>query len=356
MPDVPEISSRPRRSSAVLLALIAAVLLTAGGLYVMKRSATSKDPPRGTGALLPSPEVAGQIARIRARPHVVFLEPQASGRPRIAFAPLDDLEHARVVTELEAERIYVAGRRFVGLGTMPDAQGETKPGAFVLDEELHCIRTIPLTGIPSRVRASRDGALAAVTLFVTGDSYAGAGFSTRTYVFDLDGKLPVRDLERMKVMQGEDEINPLQMNFWGVAFDEPPTHFYVTLRVGEVRRLVDASLETNTGRVIHPKVECPSLSPDRKRIAYKRLAGILPLKWNVAILDLASDRERVLAGEARSIDDQVEWLDERHVLYAVTEPDAGGAAATNLWSLDVDAVEPARLFLRNAQSPCVARP
>src|SRR6185295_8858820 len=121
----------------------------------------------------------------------------------------------------------------------------------------------------------------------------------------------------------------------------------VTLRVGEVRRLVDASLETSEGRVIHAKVECPSLSPDRTRIGYKRLAGIIPMKWRLAVLDLASDQERVLPGEKRSIDDQVEWLDGTHILYGVSDDVPIGTPSLNVWSLDVDSGLPASLFVKN---------
>ena len=353
---LPEPSSRSPRSRVIVLCSIAAAALFASTFYVLHRSASGANARSFVRPALPNVELEAALARLRTRPYVVFLEPQDHARPRIAFAPLADLEHGRIVTEIEAERVYAAGQRLVCLGSFPGAEGRLEDGAFVLDENLRLVRTIPLIGLPSRVRASRDGTLAAVTLFVKGDSYAGAGFSTRTYVFDLDGRGPIRDLEKLKIKQGEIAIDSPDMNFWGVTFDEPPTRILVTLRSGDTRWLVDASLEKGEGREIHARVECPSLSPDRTRLAYKRLANTLPLRWRIATLDLASDKERVLAGETRSIDDQVEWLDATHVVYAVSEPDARGVLTANLWCLDVDSEEPAQAFLSRAQSPCIVRP
>ena len=68
--------------------------------------------------------------------------------------------------------------------------------------------------------------------------------------------------------------------------------------------------------MIHENVECPSLSPDGTRIAYKKRTGSSSTPWHLTVLDLATMRETPLA-ETRSVDDQVEWLDDDHVLYGV---------------------------------------
>ena len=58
--------------------------------------------------------------------------------------------------------------------------------------------------------------------------------------------------------------------------------------------------------MIAEDVECPSLSPDETRVAFKRRQGD---NWRLHVLDLDTGREYPLA-ETRSVDDQVEWLDD----------------------------------------------
>ena len=53
-------------------------------------------------------------------------------------------------------------------------------------------------------------------------------------------------------------------------------------------------------------VECPSLSPDGTRIAFKTRSdsGVGPITWRIAVLDLATSEVTELA-ETRNVDDQV---------------------------------------------------
>ena len=67
-------------------------------------------------------------------------------------------------------------------------------------------------------------------------------------------------------------------------------------------------------QVLRENVECPSLSPDQRHLAFKsRLAN--GREWRVHVLELATMREWAIETETRSIDDQIEWLDNGHVLY-----------------------------------------
>ena len=104
--------------------------------------------------------------------------------------------------------------------------------------------------------------------------------------------------------------------------------------------------------VLHENVECPSLSPDNRLIAYKRRVGPKPDAWRLYVLDLATMTERPIAGETRFIDDQAEWLDNAQVLYAVPRP---GTATSDAWVVPVDGAGPARVFLAEAESPIVVR-
>jgi hypothetical protein len=59
----------------------------------------------------------------------------------------------------------------------------------------------------------------------------------------------------------------------------------------------------------------------------------------------------VLSTETRSVDDQVEWLDDNSILYHLT----GSSTAADLWVLPVDGRTRPRPLLAGAYSPAVVR-
>jgi hypothetical protein len=128
--------------------------------------------------------------------------------------------------------------------------------------------------------------------------------------------------------------------------------FYASLGTKGTTYLVRGDLGLRKLTVLHENVECPSLSPDNRLIAYKRRVGPKPDAWRLYILDLATMTERPLAGETRYVDDQAEWLDNTQVLYAVPRP---GTATSDSWVAPVDGSGPARVFLAEAESPIVVR-
>lgn len=91
-------------------------------------------------------------------------------------------------------------------------------------------------------------------------------------------------------------------------------------------------------------VECPSLSPDNTRVVFKARIG--PSSWRLHLLDLATLRDTPLA-EARSVDDQAEWLDDESIAYMLPNP-AGGS---DVWTLSVTSQAPSGLLVRRAYSP-----
>ena len=299
--------------------------------------------------------------RLRREPYLVFVEPRSRVAPLLAFTPLDParraaLEGGRVLTTIEAERVYASGTTLVCLGTHAGPDGKSQPGAFVLDAELRILRRFRLEGIPNRVRVSAEGTRAGATFFVTGDAYAGSGFSTRTYLLDLAGPDSPLDLERMVVEHQGRVVDAVDRNLWGVTFFGSSTRFLATLRTGEERLLVEFDAASKQGRSIHALVECPSLAPKQDRIAFKRLVQEPYERWAIATLDLATKEERVLPGEQRSVDDQVEWLDDDHVLYGLGRPDEWGGVTTDVWVSPVHGDGAPRVFLERARSPCVVRP
>jgi hypothetical protein len=64
-----------------------------------------------------------------------------------------------------------------------------------------------------------------------------------------------------------------------------------------------------------------------------------------------------MGAEERSIDDQVEWLDEQHVLYAVPVDPEHPEVDADIWISRVQASpdERPRMFVRSATSPSVVR-
>ena len=105
---------------------------------------------------------------------------------------------------------------------------------------------------------------------------------------------------------------------------------------------------------VRTDAECPSISPDRTRVAYKtRQGNSAPGQWHIAVLDLATGKETVLA-ETRSVDDQVEWLDDNTVLYALPR-DGSEATVTDVWQVPADGTGSPTILVPEGSSPSVVR-
>ena len=144
-------------------------------------------------------------------------------------------------------------------------------------------------------------------------------------------------------------------NFWGVTFAQDSETFYATLGTGQEQLLIKGSVRERKATVLRAGVECPALSPDGKRLGFKRrLIENGVLSWRIATLDLESLTDRLVPGELHSVDDQVEWLDANQLLYGVSD-DEGGLGGTSVWNVNVDS-GPAAVWLRGAYSPSVSLP
>jgi hypothetical protein len=239
-------------------------------------------------------------------------------------------------------RLHVAAGRGLCLSIAPSGVDFR---VSLLGRDLSPGTTISLPGVPSRARVSPDGRYGAVTTFVTGDPYTTTGaFSTRTVVIDMASGKPITDLERFTVVKDGQRLDAPDHNFWGVTFAQDSNRFYATLGTGEHHYLVRGSVRDRTLTVLRDGVECPSLSPDGSRIAFKAPVDGRG-KWRLSVLDLATLREHPLS-EERSIDDQAEWLDDRHVAYG---------DGRDVWMARADGGgEPERL-VRGADSPAAIR-
>ncbi|MHA3774177.1 hypothetical protein ACXR0O_21825 [Verrucomicrobiota bacterium sgz303538] len=215
--------------------------------------------------------------------------------------------------------------------------------------------TFDLPGTPSRTRVSGNGQVAATTVFVRGDSYNSGGFSTRTSIFDLDRGQAIGDLEEFPVSKDGQAFRRADFNFWGVTFAPNGERFFATLGTGDVRYLVEGRISERTLRVVREGVECPSLSPDGARLAFKsRATHGGNLMWKLCVLNLKTGAETSIPGD-RSVDDQAEWLDRDHVLYALPR-NVAGSAASDIWVANADGTGSPRILISDAFSPCVIRP
>ncbi len=254
--------------------------------------------------------------------------------------------------EFNCEVVHVAGQR--GLCLAAERGIATSYTARIFDTStLRVLHELPLAGIPSRCRVAADGRRAAFTVFVSGHGYDSVEFSTETLLVDLATGSVEADLETFAVTRDGAPFKELDFNFWGVTFEPDSRYFYATLSSDRKHYLVRGDAETRTAQVVREGVECPSLSPDARHIAFKKRVAVPgPVAWQVAVYDLDDGHETLLA-EHNSVDDQLEWLDGGRVLYSRPSEPGGASATTDVWVLPSDGSGEAERLLPGAYSPAV---
>lgn len=316
-----------------ILVPIVAVCVVAGGAYVAVAafgpSETTTDARPRAGAVLARSELM-----VRA---VDPSNPRLNGRVFV-------VDHGKVERpegdELDCERVYFAAGRGLCMGVAPSGVDYT---AEVFGPDLRANDSIPLSGLPSRARVSSDGRYGAMTVFVSGDAYleSSSAFSTRTYVVGMASGKVIGQLEQFSISKDGKPFDAVDFNFWGVTFDpEDSDRFYATLGTGDHHYLLEGSVSAGEMRVLRDGVECPSLSPDGKQIAFKsRIDG--ETRWRLRVLDLDTLSDHAVA-ETRSIDDQVEWLDSENLAYS---------DGVNVYTVPADGSGEPGLLVRDATSP-----
>jgi WD40-like Beta Propeller Repeat len=286
-----------------------------------------------------SPGEAADSVPVNAGPRLMMLS-----NGKLSTVARTDPAGPREITEQRCDRVYGAAGTISCLRPV----GALKAGELaVLDSGLKELRTVPLTGFPNRTRVSASGRMVAWTLFVEGHSYAANGFSTATGILDTKTGTLVQSLEEFTV-EGVPQ-RPVDSNFWGVTFTADDNRFYATMSTGPHRYLVEGDFAARTIRPLteHDNVECPSLSPDGTRIAYKAAVGGDPQQgWRISVLDLATNRITPLA-ETRTVDDQPAWLDDRTVAYSIQRDDG----LNDVWVVPSDGTGTPAVLVPEASSP-----
>jgi WD40 repeat protein len=296
----------------------------------------------------PAPPTKQPQTPTHSRPRLVALNMRdSSNLGTVEYAPLDDVDQQRTATDLRCERVYFAAHKGICLGREIH-MFNARTIATVVDANFQPQSTIRTDGIPSRARIASDGRYAAFTVFLTGHSYGDAQMSTATLLLDVGRGTTIANLEEFQVWQDGKVARAPDFNFWGVTFQRDSNFFYATLRTGGINYLVHGDIKARTMTVIYKGVECPALSPDGKRIAFKKLVS--RNNWRLTVLDIATLQETPLA-ETKSVDDQAEWLDNHHVLYALVD----SAPWMSIMVVPSDGTGQPQIFAKGATSPAVAR-
>lgn len=298
-------------------------------------------------------EVESVITDVRpAGERVVFRNTAlGAGYGLVASVPLSDPSAARSITDLACDRVYATAD--VQSCLHIDRGVVTTFNATLHDTSGREKRSWPLAGVPSRTRISADSQLIAATSFVTGESYATVGFATMTTISATDGSRDYGNLEDFALLVDDERVTAADRNVWGVTFADDGNTFYATAASNFQTWLVRGDLAARTLTAIRDTAECPSLSPDGERIAYKKeISDGAATQWSIAVLDLASGTETMLPVNG-NVDDQVLWLDDDTLLYGLAREDMVGDS--DIWSVSADGTAEPALFLAHAWSPSIVR-
>jgi hypothetical protein len=335
----------PRRR---LLVLVVAVLVLAGlgtGLVLNAASRDAKQNRPQAGA--PAVGTSGTVRLDRSAQLDFVNSAKGPHLDELVSVPAADPGAARTPSGLKCVRFYAAAGTGVCLQSAPGALGQSNH-ALILDANLRTLHTFTLAGTPSRARISPSGHLAAWTVFVGGESYGAAFFSTRTSIVDTRTWQLTPTLENFAITLNGSSYHAADINFWGVTFAADDDTFYATLGTGGHTYLVRGSLAKRSVTTLVQNVECPSLSPDGTRIAFKKRVMAGAALWHEYVIDLSTLKETALA-EPHSVDDQATWLDDHTVAFAL--PANGAVGSYDLWSVPADGTGAPHLVAPGAFSP-----
>lgn len=318
----------------VLSLALALCFLVAAAIYFMEAAPE-----------LPSIVEASQVIE---SPFVMFrtLAPKEM-HGRVGMAPAAKPGGTRYVSALSCARVHYAGG--AGLCLVEEAAGPTVAhAAYLFDRTFTRGKRIDLTGIPTRARVSPSGRMAAITVY--GEEHAPGGeerLATNSIIIDVTSGSVIANLRDFTIEGSGQPPLDGPLDFASVSFERDGDRFFATMATATEHYLVAGSIAGRRVTVVGTGMASEAVSPDGKHLIVKKRAGDRG-RWQLAVFDLATNTERALNQGPRSVDDQVEWLDARHVMYHdATEQ------GTGVWALATDGVAGPRLLIADAYSPSV---
>ncbi|MFF2012451.1 TolB family protein [Streptomyces sp. NPDC058195] len=329
-------TTAPLGPRARIAVVAAAVLLLAGGslgyvLHAQQRTRGERD---------------GADASFTLTGPALYFRDTDGGR--VAHQPLTGTRATgtRTTGGPACDRFYASGDGALCLRAEPGVLPRTR--AIVLDRHLREKRRVTVPGVPTRARVSASGRMLSWTVFATGDSYATSSFSTRTAILDLRTGYLIKSIENIQLTLDGARYHAPDVNYWGVTFARDDNRFYATVSTKGRTYLVEGNMRDWTAKALRQNVECPSLSPDNTRLAFKKkVSDDASAPWRLYVLDLRTLRETPLA-EQHSVDDQAAWLDDRTLAYAL--PGTGGRRS-DVWTVPADGTGTPRLAVEGGASP-----
>jgi len=140
----------------------------------------------------------------------------------------------------------------------------------------------------------------------------------------------------------------IDRNYWGVSFVDSD-QFYATLGSAGQTSIVEGRVSTSRLDVVAENASCPEVSPDGSKIVAKEQRGDV---FQLVLIDTETGARRDL-GETRSVDDQVEWLDDANILYGMANLDEGTDAQPvfDIYALNISPGSSPQLIIPFADSP-----
>ena len=344
-------SSRQGRQKIFAGVLVCCVALAIGYTsWVILRDDAGANQVQAQGQGTPlSIEGPNELQADQKGPHLLFVEMVESYGDQVKLQGLDPRSPQGVPTGLTCERVYYAAGNGICLKNASTGL-DHQVSVTLFGSDFQPRHQFTTEGILSRARVSPDGKYAAFTVFLAGHSYADAELSTGTFLLDTATGANLGNLEDFEVWKDGQPYDAPEFNFWGVTFAQDSNRFYATLQHLTKRYLVPGDVAARTLTVLHENVACPSLSPDGTRIAFKKSTP--KVFGQLTVLDLATMQETQLA-ETYGIDDQVEWLDNEHILYHKLDYDP--PKLVSVFVLPADGTGEPEVFIPNAISPVVVR-